>query len=129
MSPLFTTIILKMNRYENLDVFVQLKDIIKEIYKLTQQFPNSEKYNLGSQLRRASISSVSNFIEGLSRQSDKEKIRFIEIYYGSLMECDVQLLLSSELGLIDTARVTAIRRKIDKASRMLSGLRKYYLNP
>jgi four helix bundle protein len=118
-----------MNRYENLDVFVQLKDIIKEIYKLTQQFPNSEKYNLGSQIRRASISSVSNLIEGLSRQSDKEKIRFIEICYGSLMECDVQLLLSSELGLIDTARVTAIRRKIDKASRMLSGLRKYYLNP
>ncbi len=59
---------------------------IVEIYKLTKTMPVEEKYGLCSQIQRASVSIASNIAEGTTRISDKEKIRFIEIAYGSLMD-------------------------------------------
>ena len=56
------------------------------MYRLTTNFPNEEKYGMICQIRRASNSVGANIAEGVSRFSEKEKARFIEISFGSLME-------------------------------------------
>lgn len=56
------------------------------VYKLTKQFPKEEIYGVTSQLRRAALSVILNYIEGYARGRDKVHKNFLEISYGSLKE-------------------------------------------
>ncbi|MCK0156619.1 four helix bundle protein [Cellulophaga sp. F20128] len=59
---------------------------------MTNSFPDSEKYGLTNQLRRASVSVPSNISESCSRKSNKDFGRFLEIAIGSLYEIETQSL-------------------------------------
>ncbi len=56
------------------------------VYKITKKFPPEERFGLTSQLRRAAISVILNYIEGYARQGEKVKQNFYRISYGSLKE-------------------------------------------
>jgi len=56
------------------------------IYKTSKNFPREEIYGITSQLRRAGLSVILNYIEGYARQKDKVYKNFLEISYGSLKE-------------------------------------------
>ena len=73
-------------RFEKLDIWKLSRELVVAVYALTRGFPLEEKYALCSQIQRAVISVPSNIAEGMSRNSIKEQLRFIEIAYGSLME-------------------------------------------
>ena len=60
--------------FEKLEVWKESKNFTKLIYLTTSNFPESEKYGLVSQLRRASVSVCSNIAEGTSRQTNKTKL-------------------------------------------------------
>lgn len=75
-------------------------ELVIQIYSLTEQFPESEKFGLVSQLRRATVSIISNISEGASRSSLKERIHFYEIARSSLVEVETQLIISQKLGFI-----------------------------
>lgn len=72
--------------FEKLLVYQSAKLLVVEVYRLLEKFPKHENYALCDQLRRAIVSVPSNLAEGSGRASIKEKIHFIEIAYGSLME-------------------------------------------
>lgn len=76
----------KVFAFERLIVYEKSLQLVKDIYAITKLFPETEKFGLCSQLQRAIISVPSNIAEGVCRMSAKEKTRFIEIAYGSLME-------------------------------------------
>jgi len=61
-----------------------------------EKLPKSEDFGLKSQMRRAVVSSISNFVEGYLKKSTKEKLHFMEIAETSLLELEVQ----SEICLI-----------------------------
>ena len=106
--------------FEKLDVWQDARLFVKEIYTITKLFPSEERYNLCSQIQRASISIVSNIAEGLSRNSDKEKIRFIEIAYGSLMEVYCQVYISVDLLYITAQQFDDLKSSIDKIANKLN---------
>ena len=108
--------------FEKLDVWQDARLFVKEIYTITKLFPSEERYNLCSQIQRASISIVSNIAEGLSRNSDKEKIRFIEIAYGSLMEVYCQIYISVDLLYITAQQFDDLKSSIDKIANKLNAL-------
>lgn len=91
-----------------------------------EKFPNEEKYALCSQLRRSLTSVVSNIAEGSGRSSFKEKIHFLEIAYGSLMESYCQLIIAADLEYIKMEEVETLKPLIDGISKMLIGLRFAY---
>lgn len=112
--------------FEKLDVWKDAKDFVVKIYQLTEVYPNDEKFGLISQIRRASLSVTNNISEGTSRWSSKEKIRFIEIAFSSLMEVLNCLIISKELNLIDEKIFLELRLDIGKISNKLNSLESYF---
>ena len=117
-----------MNRYsyKNLNVYQEAKAFVVAVYKLLDSFPDTEKFALCNQIRRAAISVTSNIAEGVSRISNKEKIHFLEIAYASLMEVDSQLDVSIELGYITIEQYNIIEEFVVCVSKQLSSLRNKY---
>ena len=109
--------------FEKLSVYQRIRLFVKDVYLVQQSFPKEEKFALCDQIRRAAISITSNLAEGSGRDSYREKIHFINIAYGSLMEVYSQLQLSVDLGYLDKEKYLLLRQDIISISKMLSGLR------
>lgn len=114
--------------FEKLNVWVNSKELVTKIYKLTRNFPDEEKFGLTNQLRRASISIASNLAEGTSRQTNKDKAHFSTMAFSSLMEVLNQLIIAKDLNYISDSDYKNLRTHIEKISNMLNALRKSQLN-
>ena len=99
------------------------RSLVKSIYALLNKYPKYEQFALCDQIRRASISVPSNIAEGNTKNSSKERIHFIEIAYGSLMEVYCQLILSKDLDYINDDDLKLIKVQVDKVGKLLSGLK------
>ena len=108
--------------FENLDVWKESRQLVLMIYRIQNSFPSFEKYGLGDQLRRASVSVSSNIVEGNYRFSIQEQIRFIEISFGSLMEVYCQQILAFDLNYIDEQQLSECKTLIDRIKQMLIAL-------
>jgi len=88
------------------------------IYRCTDAFPKHELFALTSQLRRASSSIPSNFVEGFRKRTVPDKLRFYNIAQGSADECLYQLILAHDLKYADT---TPLQTELEEVSRLLQG--------
>ena len=113
-------------QFESLDAWKKAKELTVLVYQLIARFPGFERFDLCSQIRRAAISVPSNIAEGSGRISYKEKIHFLEIAYGSLMETYCQLLIAEELNYISNEDLEQIKPTFFDTSRLISGLRRSY---
>ncbi len=111
-----------LNTHKELDVWKKSMDLVEEIYRATNHFPNIEKFGLINQLRRCAISVPSNIAEGAARNSDKEFIQFCYISLGSLSEMETQLLIAEKLNYTQNHDIL---EKVVEIRRMLLGLIKY----
>jgi four helix bundle protein len=114
--------------FEKLEVWIEAKEFTKTIYKLTSSYPDSEKFGLTSQLKRASISICPNIADGSARKSYRDKAHFTTISFGSAVEVLNQLILSFELNLISTEDYQASRTSLESITNKLNALRNYQLN-
>ena len=112
--------------FENLEVWKDARNFVVKVYSLTKIMPEHEKYGLCSQIQRASVSIASNIAEGTSRTTDKEKIRFIEMAYGSLMEVYCQFYLALDLEYITKEQFESQKPIVDKIAMKLSALKNAY---
>ncbi|WP_430809935.1 MULTISPECIES: four helix bundle protein [unclassified Carboxylicivirga] len=110
--------------FEKLEVWQLARRLVKDIYVTTHSFPESERYGLTNQLRRASVSISSNIAEGNSRSSSKDRARFIEISYSSLTEVLNQLILANDLSFIAEQEILDYRRKIDELANKINSFHK-----
>jgi four helix bundle protein len=72
--------------FEDLEVYKAARAFRKKVYQLIKELPPEGKYNLGDQMRRASLSLTNNIGEGHGRYHFQENIQFCRISRGSLME-------------------------------------------
>jgi len=112
--------------FEGLEVYQAARLLVRDIYRLQQKFPKTEIYALGDQIRRSASSVTSNIAEGSGRNSNKEKVHFIEIAYGSLMEAFSQLQIAQDLGYLTELDIDTIRPHFISVAKMLSGLKKHF---
>ena len=108
--------------YRDLLVWQKAIELVKDVYVLTREFPDSEKFGLTNQLRRAVVSVPSNIAEGQARQHTKEFKQLLYVARGSLAEVDTQLTIAAELGFADGGAETRVRERLDEVRRMLNGL-------
>ena len=66
---------------------IKIHEFVTFNYEITKKFPKSELYGAISQLRRAAMSIVLNYVEGYARRRPKVKLTFYETSHGSSQEC------------------------------------------
>ena len=108
--------------FERLEVWNKSRLLTKRIYNETNNYPDSERYGMVSQLRRAVISVCSNLAEGSSRKSKKDQLHFYNMAFSSLMETLNQLIISNDLDYLDSKSLEELRDEIHSVSRLLNGL-------
>ena len=106
--------------HRNLRAWQQSVDLVCAIYRFTESFPDSERYGLSSQMRRASVSVPANIAEGFARKGTKELLHFLSIASGSLSELDTLAEVAAKLGYVSSAG--KIQQEIDDVSGLIMGL-------
>ncbi|MGA2085847.1 MAG: four helix bundle protein [Terracidiphilus sp.] len=84
--------------FKDLLVWQRAVQMTLEVYRLTADFPASERFGLTNQLRRASVSVASNIAEGYGRSTTGEYVLFLGHARGSNFEVQTQLAISEALG-------------------------------
>ena len=112
----------EIKNFRDLRVWQLSKDIVIEIYRITEAFPRHETYGLTQQLRRAAISIPSNVAEGHGRGSRKEYTQFLTIARGSLCELETQLEIAIDLGYLARKELENQFNSIQSLSKMLHRL-------
>lgn len=106
------------HNYKELLIWKRSKDLCIEIYKLTDEIPDREKFGLCSQIRRAAVSVPSNIAEGCGRSTNPQLKQFLNIAYGSLAELETQIIIAEELKYTNED-TTEIKREIDELQKMV----------
>lgn len=114
--------------FEKLEVWVEAKNLVLEIYALTKKFPDDEKFGLSSQLRRAAISVCSNLAEGSGRKSNIDKAHFYILAFSSAVEVLNQIIIAKDLKFIDENKYLFVRSKIESITNKINALRGYQIN-
>ena len=127
--------------HERLDVWRDAMELVTEVYRYSAGFPDSERFGLVAQVRRAAVSVPSNIAEGAARRSRPEYIRFLSIARGSLSEMDTQLEIAHRLGFADRepgmadlldrtfARLNALIRSLDSSLHNVGETLAFYESP
>lgn len=105
--------------FRKLIVWQVAKELTKEIYRISNKFPSEEKYGLISQMKRASISIMSNLAEGNQRAGMKDSLHFFNIAFSSLIELDNQAEIAYELGYINKKDYEKLIELINKNSYLI----------
>ena len=111
-----------MRNFRNYKIWNESVAFTTEIYKITRNFPSFERYGLGDQLRRASVSISSNIAEGSARESEREFIHFLSISLGSAFEVETQLQIAYNLEYIDHYTFESLLKKVHLIERQINEL-------
>lgn len=114
-----------MKDFRRLDVWKRAHELTLKIYRLTEEFPTTERYGLACQLQRAAASIGANLAEGCGRESNADVRRFVQIASGSACEVEYHLLLARDLGIISGDEHQPLDNDINEVKRMLVGLAKH----
>ncbi|AZB21050.1 four helix bundle protein [Kaistella haifensis] len=112
--------------HKDLKVWQESMDLVTEIYRISDCFPENEKFGLTSQIRRCAISIPSNIAEGCARKGNRELLQFLYVSLGSLAELETQYEIAQNLKYIKESE--EIRNKIIFIRIMLSNLIKSIKN-
>ena len=108
--------------YRKLMAYSKACEVRRVVYRHIKHFPKEEQFALCNQLRRAAVSITSNIAEGVTRYSNKDKVHFLEISYGSLMEVMSQIEVALDEGYINDDDFNNLETLIADAGRLISGL-------
>jgi len=111
--------------FEDLPVWQDARKFTNKIYNLTNKFPKQEIYGLTSQIRRATVSIMSNIAEGFDRRSDKELSNFLSMARGSSSEVQNDLYIALDLKYISKEDFTIMYQEAKKIAKQINGLMTY----
>ncbi len=107
--------------FKKLEIWKRSRLLVKSVYIILKLFPETEKFGLVSQLKRAVISVPSNISEGCGRRTNKDLSRFLDIAVGSLCEIETQLYLAQDLSFISNEQTDIILNETIEIRKMIIG--------
>lgn len=108
-----------MHAYKDLKIWQKAIELTVDIYSITENMPNHERFGLISQLNRSAVSIASNIAEGAGRNSSGEFKQFLGVAYGSLCELDTQLIIAFKINYISETFLNDISMKISELQKMI----------
>ncbi len=115
-----------MHDFKKFKVWQRTRLFTKEIYQLTNSFPEEERFGITSQIRRATISISNNIAEGCGRNTDKEFKQFLHYSYGSAVEVENLMILISDLRFAHEDKIRILYEELIEIQKMLFTLIKKY---
>jgi four helix bundle protein len=115
----------KLKRFEESEVWKSARELAASIYSVSQKSTFLCDYGLRDQIRRASISIVSNIAEGFDSQSNPSFCRYLASARGSAAEVRAQLYLAQDLGDLSSTESAALVSQAESIGRQLTGFIKY----
>ncbi len=109
-----------VSAFEELEVWKKARVLTKNVYELTKKEMFFRDYTLREQIRRASVSIMSNIAEGYERDGNKEFVQFLSIAKGSVGEVRSQLFLAYDLGYLDQNKFKEFYDQTRVISKMLA---------
>jgi four helix bundle protein len=113
------------HRFEDMEAWQSARRLTRELYAVSQRGRFARDYGLGSQLRRAAVSILSNIAEGFERDGTGEFIQFFAMAKGSVGEVRAQLYVALDQAYIDESAFSRLEALACETSRMLAGLMRY----
>lgn len=112
-------------QFEDIDALQRARALVQEIYALTDQGDFTRDFSLKDQIRRASVSIMSNIAEGFERDGTKEFIQFLSIAKGSVGEVKSQLYVALDRGYVTRNKFNMLNELIGETARLIAGLMSY----
>ena len=114
-----------MGKYKELKVWQKAMDLAVKVYKKTENGPISKDFGLRDQIRRSSVSIVSNIAEGDELDTVKQGIKHFYYSRGSLAELETQLMLCQRIGYDQLNSIVDLLKDCKEIGAMLNGLINY----
>jgi len=114
---------MKVEKFEDLVAWQKARELTKQIYEITKQGAFSKDYGLCDQIRRATVSVMSNLAEGFERGSSSEFHQFIVIAKASCAEVRSQLYVAHDAGYISQPQFDNASNLAEEVSRIIGGLK------
>ena len=114
--------------YRGLLAWQKSMDLVEDLYKITQNMPDHEKFGLTSQMRRSAVSIPSNIAEGHSRSHTGDYLRHLSFARGSLAELETQIIAATRIGYLQREATAPLWNQCQEVGRILTGLIKSVTN-
>ncbi len=115
----------KIEKFEDIESWKLAREVTREIYEISSNEKFSRDFALVNQIRRASISILSNIAEGFERSGNKEFLQFLAIAKGSCGEVRAQLYVAFDQKYIDETKFRELMEKLLEINRLIAGFMKY----
>jgi four helix bundle protein len=116
---------MKVTKFEDLESWRKARTLTNTVYEATGSGRFTQDFGLKEQIRRASISILSNIAEGFERGGDKEFFQFLAVAKGSCGEVRAQLYIAVDQGYLSHELFEKLSNNAVEISRLISGLMKY----
>lgn len=110
-------------RFEDLIAWQKARQLTRDIYSLTNVSEFSRDFGLRDQIRRASVSVMSNIAEGFERNSPGDFARFLAIAKASCGEVRCQLYVALDVGYITQDMFETLFDQVVEVSKIIGGLK------
>jgi four helix bundle protein len=112
-----------LRSHKELRAYQLAMDLLVRVHRLIDRLPREERYELGSQMRRASRSIPANIAEGFAkRQSTEEFQHYMRTAMGSANEMETHLRIAAQLGYIVEPKLRELIDGYDHVGRQLNRL-------
>jgi len=116
---------MKIEKFEDIQAWQKARELVKSVYRITSRGGFAKDYSLKDQIRRASVSIISNIAEGFARQTNKEFSQFLHIALGSVAEVQSQLYVAQDLNYVSKEEFGRIYELSSEVARLVTGFIKY----
>lgn len=114
-----------IQRFEDLSSWKKARVLTRRVYAVSKRGAFAKDFALRDQMRRASLSVMSNIAEGFERETDRDFARFLTIAKASTGEVRCQLYVAFDEGYIDQETFDKLMALISETSRLIAGLIRY----
>jgi four helix bundle protein len=114
-----------VERFEELNCWQTARALTQQIYRITNTGEFARDFGLRDQMRRASVSIMSNIAEGFESRTRKLFVEFLGRAKGSAGELRCQLYIAADVNYINQQQFTDLYELADKSIRQISNLMRY----
>jgi four helix bundle protein len=119
----------KIEKFEDIESWKEARKLVNMIYEVSEEGTFAKDFSLKDQIRRASVSIMSNVSEGFGRGTNRELVQFLVVVRASAFEVQSQLYVALDRKYIDSNKFEAIYNQATSVVSLIDGFIRYLRKP